>query len=103
MGLNAFFAYTIVLQTRCRGRRRSVSCSGRHLFLAHLSDAARERIATAIPGEPAPGDGGRDRLLLTFIGLRNAGLIEPDAATMVRLARSTPGGALLGRLVTQWC
>ena len=55
------------------------------LFLVVSATPLRERIALAIPSglrlSAAAGIG----LLLTFIGLRNAGLIEPDPATMVRL------------------
>jgi AGZA family xanthine/uracil permease-like MFS transporter len=55
------------------------------LFLLVSATPLRERIATAIPANlriaAAVGIG----LLLTFIGLRNVGLIEADQATLVRL------------------
>ena len=86
MGLNAFFAYTIVLQDKVPWQTAlgMVFWAG-VLFLVVSATPLRERIALAIPSglrlSAAAGIG----LLLTFIGLRNAGLIEPDPATMVRL------------------
>jgi adenine/guanine/hypoxanthine permease len=65
------------------------------LFLIVSATPLRERIATAIPSglrlSAAAGIG----LLLTFIGLRNAGLIQPDPATMVRLGTLDYRSALL--------
>jgi AGZA family xanthine/uracil permease-like MFS transporter len=88
MGLNAFFAYSIVL--------------GRHvpwptalgivfwagvLFLVVSLTPLRERIALAIPrplrGAAAAGIG----LFLTFIGLKNMGLVVADPVTFVRLGK----------------
>ncbi len=86
MGLNAFFAYTIVLQDKVPWQTAlgMVFWAG-VLFLVVSATTLRERIALAIPSglrlSAAAGIG----LLLTFVGLRNAGLIEPDPATMVRL------------------
>jgi AGZA family xanthine/uracil permease-like MFS transporter len=86
MGLNAFFAYTIVLQDKVPWQTAlGIVFWAGVLFLVVSATPLRERIATAIPSglrlSAAAGIG----LLLTFIGLRNAGLIEPDPATMVRL------------------
>jgi adenine/guanine/hypoxanthine permease len=86
MGLNAFFAYTIVLQDKVPWQIAlgMVFWAG-VLFLLISATPLRERIATAIPANLRLATAAGIGLLLTFIGLRNAGLIEPDAATMVRL------------------
>ena len=86
MGLNAFFAYTLVING---GIPWPVALGiifwAGVLFLLVSATPLRERIATSIPPglrlSVAAGIG----LLLTFIGLRNAGLIEADPATLVRL------------------
>jgi AGZA family xanthine/uracil permease-like MFS transporter len=86
MGLNAFFAYTIVLQDGVPWRIAlgMVFWAG-VLFLIVSATPLRERIATAIPPSLRIAAAGGIGLLLTFIGLRNAGLIAPDPATIVRL------------------
>src|SRR5262245_1831564 len=86
MGLNAFFAYTIVLQHNVPWPTAlgMVFWAG-VLFLVISATPLRERIATAIPRNLRLATAAGIGLLLTFIGLRNAGLIEPDAATIVRL------------------
>lgn len=58
---------------------------GRHPVPARLGDPLRERIATAIPPNLRLATAAGIGLLLTFIGLRNTGLIEADPATIVRL------------------
>ena len=88
MGLNAFFAFTIVL-----GRRvpwpvalGAVFWAG-VLFLLVSLTPVRESIARAIPrhlrGATAAGIG----VFLTFIGLKNAGFIAADPVTFVRLGK----------------
>ena len=86
MGLNAFFAYTIVLQDKVPWQTAlgMVFWAG-VLFLVVSATPLRERIALAIPSGLRLAAAAGIGLLLTFIGLRNAGLIEPDPATMVRL------------------
>ena len=86
MGLNAFFAYTIVLQDKVPWQTAlgMVFWAG-VLFLAVSVTPLRERIATAIPPRLRLSVAGGIGLLLTFIGFRNAGLIESDPATLVRL------------------
>jgi adenine/guanine/hypoxanthine permease len=86
MGLNAFFAYTIILQQGVPWQTAlgMVFWAG-VLFLLLSATRLREHIATSIPAglrlSAAAGIG----LLLTFIGLRSAGLIVADPATLVRL------------------
>ncbi len=86
MGLNAFFAYTVILRDGVPWQTAlGIVFWAGVLFLVVSVTPLRERIATAIPAglrlSAAAGIG----LLLTFIGLRNAGLIEGDPVTLVRL------------------
>jgi AGZA family xanthine/uracil permease-like MFS transporter len=86
MGLNAFFAFTVVLQHQVPWPTAlgAVFWAGL-LFLLVSATPIREWIALAIPvglrAATAVGIG----LLLTFIGLQNTGLIAADPATLVRL------------------
>jgi len=86
MGLNAFFAYTIIMQQQVPWpvALGIVFWSG-VLFLLVSITPLRERIATAIPESLRISAAGGIGLLLTFIGLRNAGLVEADPVTLVRL------------------
>jgi len=88
MGLNAFFAYTIILQDKVPWQTAlGIVFWAGVLFLLISATPLRERIATAIPPNLRLGTAAGIGLLLTLIGLRNAGLIEPDPATMVRLGK----------------
>jgi AGZA family xanthine/uracil permease-like MFS transporter len=86
MGLNAFFAFTIVLQGKVPWQTAlgMVFWSG-VLFLVVSATPLRERIAVAIPPALRAAASAGIGLLLTFIGLRNAGLIVGDPATLVRM------------------
>src|SRR5688572_14880604 len=86
MGLNAFFAYTIIIQQRVPWQTAlgMVFWAG-VLFLLVSATPVRERIATAMPAGVRIAAAGGIGLLLTFIGLRNAGLVEGDPSTLVRL------------------
>ena len=96
MGLNAFFTYTIVLQDKVPWQTAlGIVFWAGILFLLISATPLRERIATAIPATLRLATAAGIGLLLTFIGLRNAGLIEPDAATMVRLGTIDYRSALL--------
>jgi adenine/guanine/hypoxanthine permease len=96
MGLNAFFAYTIVLQDKVPWQTAlGIVFWAGILFLVVSATPLRERIATAIPANLRLATAAGIGLLLAFIGLRNAGLIEPDPATMVRLGTLDYRSALL--------
>jgi AGZA family xanthine/uracil permease-like MFS transporter len=86
MGLNAFFAYTIVLQNGVPWQTAlgMVFWAG-VLFLIVSATPLRERIAGAIPAGLRVAAAAGIGLLLTLIGFRNAGLIEADPATLLRL------------------
>src|SRR4029078_11944807 len=86
MGLNAFFAFTIVLQNKVPWQTAlgMVFWAG-VLFLLISATPLREQIALAIPTALRAAAAAGIGLLLTFIGLRNAGLIVGDPATLVRM------------------
>src|SRR6185369_847573 len=86
MGLNAFFAFTIVLQNKVPWQTAlgMVFWAG-VLFLLVSVTPLREQIALAIPASLRKAAAAGIGLLLTFIGFRNAGLIVGDTATLVRM------------------
>ena len=86
MGLNAFFAYTIVLQQQVPWPTAlGIVFWAGVLFLIVSATPLRERIALAIPANLRLATAAGIGLLLTLIGLRNAGVIESDPATLLRL------------------
>jgi AGZA family xanthine/uracil permease-like MFS transporter len=86
MGLNAFFAFTIIIQNKVPWQTALgiVFWSG-VLFLVVSATPLRERIALAIPPGLRSAAAAGIGLLLTFIGLRNTGLVVSDPATIVRM------------------
>jgi AGZA family xanthine/uracil permease-like MFS transporter len=86
MGLNAFFTYTIILQ---QGVPWPVALGivfwAGVLFLVVSVTPLRERIATAIPANLRIAAAAGIGLLLTFIGLRSAGLVVGDPVTLLRV------------------
>lgn len=96
MGLNAFFAYSVVLtygipwQTALTG----VLFSGLIFIVLSLS-GIRETIINAIPAELKYAVGAGIGLFITFIGLRNAGIIVNNDATLVGLGNLRDGNTLL--------
>src|SRR5437773_6311912 len=96
MGLNAFFAFTILLQSKVPWQTAlgMVFWAG-VLFLIVSATPLREHIALAIPAALRSAAAAGIGLLLTFIGLRNAGLIVGDPATLVRMGTLDHRAALL--------
>ena len=96
MGLNAFFAYTVILtfgipwQTALAG----VLASGVIFAILTLS-GIRETIINAIPAELKNAVGAGIGLFITFVGLKNAGIIVADPATYVSIGDFTDGNTLL--------
>src|SRR5437660_2611174 len=86
MGLNAFCAFTIVLQAKVPWQTAlgMVFWAG-VLFLLVSATPLRERIALAIPASLRAAAAAGIGLLLTFIGLRHAGLVVGDSAPLVRM------------------
>ncbi|WP_374721097.1 NCS2 family permease [Peribacillus tepidiphilus] len=96
MGLNAFFAYTVVLtygipwQTALTG----VLISG-VIFVGLSLSGIREKIINAIPVELKYAVGAGIGLFITFIGFQNAGIIVNNDAVLVGLGDLTNGNTLL--------
>ncbi|RFB10979.1 NCS2 family permease [Bacillus sp. HNG] len=96
MGLNAFFAYSVVLgmgiawQTALSG----VLVSGIVLVLLTLT-RIREKIIDAIPQNLKLAVGAGIGLFITFIGLKNANIVIADPATLVALGDLSKGDTLL--------
>lgn len=96
MGLNVFFAYTVVLgmgvewQTALAG----VLVSG-VLFLILALTGLRQLVINAIPMPMKLAVGAGIGLFIAFIGAQNAGIVAADDATLVTLGDLGSPGALL--------
>lgn len=96
MGLNAFFAFSVVLtmgipwQTALSG----VLVSGL-IFIVLTLTGVREKIINAIPSELKFAVGAGIGLFITFIGFQNAGIIVNNDATLIGLGDLTNGNTLL--------
>jgi AGZA family xanthine/uracil permease-like MFS transporter len=103
MGLNVFFTYTIILgeQIPWTVALGMVFWSG-VIFLLISTTPLREKLAESLPHNMKIGSAVGIGLFLTFIGLKNAGLIVGDTVTFVRMGAMTPTTLLsvLGLLVT---
>lgn len=103
MGLNAFFTFTIILtqQVWWQVALGIVFWAG-VLFLLISITPIRETIAKAIPPELRIGTAAGIGIFLTFIGLKNAGLITSDPITLVKLGQlgTQTWFAILGLIVT---
>ncbi|HYE12943.1 MAG TPA: NCS2 family permease [Pyrinomonadaceae bacterium] len=86
MGINAFFAYTLILGQRVPWpvALGMVFWAG-VLFLAVSVTPLRETIARAIPRTLRTAAAAGIGVFLTFIGLRSAGVVAADPVTFVRL------------------
>jgi AGZA family xanthine/uracil permease-like MFS transporter len=84
MGLNAFFTYTLVLNGGVPWPiALGIVFWAGVLFLLVSATPLRESIALAIPESLRCGTAAGIGLLLTFIGLRNAGFVAANPATLV--------------------
>lgn len=96
MGLNAFFAFTVVLtygipwQTALTG----VLFSGLIFIILSLT-GLREMIINAIPAQLKYAVGAGIGLFITFLGFQNANIIVADPNTLVALGDLSTGPTLL--------
>ena len=86
MGINAYFTFTVILtqQVWWQTALGIVFWAG-VLFLIISITPIRETIAKAIPAELRIATAAGIGIFLTFIGLKNAGLITSDPITFVKL------------------
>jgi AGZA family xanthine/uracil permease-like MFS transporter len=103
MGLNAFFAYTVVLGQGVPWRTALglVFWSGVAFVVVSVTPI-RVAIARAIPHSLRIAAAAGIGIMLTFLGLKNAGFIVPDPTTIVRLGEASAGMllALAGLAIT---
>ena len=91
MGLNAFFAYTMVLGQGLNWQTALgvVFISGvAFLFLTVIG--VREKVVNAIPMELRIAAAAGIGLFISFIGLKNMGVIVDDPVTLVTFGKFTP-------------
>jgi len=96
MGLNAYFTYSVVkgLHVPWQTALGAVFLSG-VAFLLLTALGVRRTIVAAIPTELYSAVAAGIGLFIAFIGLRNAGIVVPNAATVVTLGNlRTPDTAL---------
>ncbi len=104
MGVNAFFAYTVVLTKGYSGAEALalVLISG-IIFLLISVLGVRQALINAIPKHLKLGIGAAIGFFITFIGLKNAGIIVTHPATLVGLGNiknPTVALAIFGIFVT---
>ena len=86
MGINAFFTFNIILTQKVWWQTAlGIVFWAGVLFLLISITPVRETIAKAIPTELRLGTAAGIGVFLTFIGLRNAGMIASDPVTLVKL------------------
>ena len=96
MGLNAYFTYTVVkgMGVPWQTALGAVFLSG-VIFLLLTYTGIRQLLLEAIPYQLHAAVSGGIGLFIAFIGLRNAGLIVPSAATTVTLGNLRAPAPLL--------
>src|ERR1051325_838462 len=105
MGINAFFAFTIILGQRVPWQvALGIIFWAGVLFLLVSVASVRVTIARAIPKSLRMATAAGIGLFLTFIGLKNAGLIAADPVTFVKLGPFNAPAllTLLGAGLTVW-
>ncbi len=94
MGLNAYFAYTVVLGLKIPWQTAlgAVFISG-SIFVVLSLLGVRQAVVRAIPQHLKVAVTAGIGMFLAFIGLKNAGIVAPNAATFVSLGSigSAPG------------
>lgn len=96
MGLNAYFTYTVVkgMGIAWQTALGTVFLSGMAFLILTLL-GVRQLIFKAIPRELYASVAAGIGLFIAMIGLRNAGIIVPNAATMVSLGELSGANTLL--------
>lgn len=96
MGLNAFFAFTVVLQYEIPWQTAltGVLFSGL-IFIVLSLTGLRELIINAIPAQLKYAVGAGIGLFITFLGFQNAGIIVAEPNTLVTLGDLSNGPTLL--------
>ncbi len=96
MGLNAFFAYTVVLGIGIEWQLAlfGVLLSG-IIFILITLFGIREKIINAIPAQLKYAAAAGIGLFIAFIGLQNAGVVVPDEETAVALGNMTSPATIL--------
>lgn len=97
MGLNAFFAYTVcmVMGYSWQFALTAVFLEGLIFILLTITNL-REKIVDVIPSTLKQTISAGIGLYIAFIGLKSAGIIVNNEATLVSLGDITSGSALLG-------
>ena len=97
MGLNAFFVFTVCLTMGYPWQMAltAVFIEG-IIFILLTVTKVRALIVDAIPASQKRAIGAGIGLFIAFIGLKNAGIIVDNPATLVSLGKVTEGSALLG-------
>ena len=97
MGLNAFFAYTVcmVMGYSWQFALTAVFLEGLIFLLLTITNL-REKIVDVIPDTLKQAISAGIGLYIAFIGLKSAGIIVDNEATLVSLGDITGGSALLG-------
>lgn len=86
MGINAYFTFTVILTQKVWWQTAlGIIFWAGVLFLLISITPIRETIAKAIPSELRIATAAGIGIFLTFIGLKNAGLIAADPVTFVKL------------------
>lgn len=104
MGLNAFFAFTVVIKMGVPWQTALVGVlfSG-IIFVIITLFKIREMILNAIPQELKMASASGIGLFIAFVGLKNSGIVVPDKDTFVGLGNLTAPNTLLtvfGLIVT---
>ncbi|MEK4627003.1 MAG: NCS2 family permease [Solibacillus sp.] len=96
LGLNAFFAYTVVLTNGSPWQHAlaAVFVSGVFFLILTLT-GLREKLINAIPMELKLAVGAGIGLFIAFIGLKNAGIVVANPATFVGIGNLTDPQVLL--------
>jgi AGZA family xanthine/uracil permease-like MFS transporter len=96
MGLNAFFAFTLVLTWKYTWQQAlaAVFCSG-ILFLLISIFKVREYVINAIPHNMKMAVAAGIGLFLAIIGLQGAGIVTDHPATLVTMGNMTQPAAIL--------